>query len=250
MASIRIIHMSDLHIADKGKPIWDTDTLAHFDAALERIETELNIDAIFITGDIADNGSQWAYDYVDSRLSKLGIPTYLCPGNHDWLPNMKKVFNYCKIVPSLEIGGWKFVFLDSTLKDPDEINKNKARGGLNEEDFKFITNIAKDSDVPICLLLHHSPIEPGGWMNRKLLENRDEFKSIISQYDMIRLVLFGHIHYPLTESVNNIVYSSAPAIGFAFDKDLPKYQILDGAEGYNVIDIDEDCHIEINQVRI
>lgn len=250
MASIRIIHMSDLHIADKGKPIWDTDTLAHFDAALERIETELNIDAIFITGDIADNGSQWAYDYVDSRLSKLGIPTYLCPGNHDWLPNMKKVFNYCKIVPSLEIGGWKFVFLDSTLKDPDEINKNKARGGLNEEDFKFITNIAKDSDVPICLLLHHSPIEPGGWMNRKLLENRDEFKSIISQYDMIRLVLFGHIHYPLTESDNNIVYSSAPAIGFAFDKDLPKYQILDGAEGYNVIDIDEDCHIEINQVRI
>lgn len=250
MASMRIIHMSDLHIADKGNPIWDTDTLAHFDAAVERIRTEVNIDAIFITGDLADNGSEWAYDYIDNSLSKLGIPTYLCPGNHDWFPNMKKVFNYCKIVPSLEMGGWKFVFLDSTVKDPDEDNKNKARGGLNEDHFNYITDIAKESDVPICLLLHHSPIEPGGWMNRKLLENREEFRSFIDQYNMIKLVLFGHIHYPLIVSVNNVIYSSAPAIGFAFDKDLPKYQILDGSEGYNVINIEEDCSIVINQVRI
>lgn len=249
MTSMKIIHMSDLHIADKGKPIWDTDTLAHFDAAVERIRTEVNIDAIFITGDIADNGSKWAYDYVDNRLAQLGIPTYLCPGNHDWLPNMKKAFNYCKIVPFLEMGGWEFVFMDSTIKDPDDANKNKARGGLKEGDFKFITEIAMDSDLPICLLLHHSPIEPGGWMNRKLLENRKEFKSIIEQYNMIKLVLFGHIHYPLIESTNNIIYSSAPSIGFAFDKDLPKYQILNGAEGYNVISI-KDNHIEIRHERL
>ena len=69
MTSMKIIHMSDLHIADKGKPIWDTDTLAHFDAAVERIRTEVNIDAIFITGDIADNGSKWAYD-----SSGLNVP--------------------------------------------------------------------------------------------------------------------------------------------------------------------------------
>ena len=48
--------MSDLHIADKGIPIWDTDTLAHFDAAVERIRTEeVNIDAIFITPPIASD---------------------------------------------------------------------------------------------------------------------------------------------------------------------------------------------------
>lgn len=243
--------MSDLHIADKGIPIWDTDTLAHFDAAVERIRTEeVNIDAIFITGDIADNGSEWAYSYVENKLSHLGFPTYVCPGNHDWLPNMKKVFNYCKLVPSLEMGGWKFVFLDSTIKDPDEPNKNKARGVLNEEDFCRVSDIAVKSEDPICLLLHHSPIEPGGWMNRKLLENRNEFNSFIERYDMIKLVLFGHIHYPLIQSVNNIIYSSAPSIGFAFDKELPKYQIMDGAEGYNVINIGEDNQIQIERVLI
>lgn len=250
MASMKIIHMSDLHIADKGIPIWDTDTLAHFEAAVERIKTEEGIDAIFITGDIADNGSEWAYSYVQNKLSQLGLPIYVCPGNHDWLPNMRKVFNYCNIVPSLEMGGWKFVFLDSTIEDPDEPNKNKARGGLNEVDFTRINDIATKSEGPICLLLHHSPIEPGGWMNRKLLENRNEFNSFIERYDMIKLVLFGHIHYPLIQSVNNIIYSSAPSIGFAFDKELPKYQIMDGAEGYNVINIGEDNQIQIDRVLI
>lgn len=106
MASMKIIHMSDLHIADKGKPIWDTDTLAHFDAALERIETEENIDAIFITGDIADNGSEWAYEYVDEAMARLGIPTYVCPGNHDWVPNMKNTLKFCQMQgwSKLEVG--------------------------------------------------------------------------------------------------------------------------------------------------
>lgn len=250
MASMKIIHMSDLHIADKGKPIWDTDTLAHFDAALERIETEENIDAIFITGDIADNGSEWAYEYVDEAMARLGIPTYVCPGNHDWVPNMKNTLKFCQMPRAVKIGSWDFILLDSTMLDPDIPSKNRARGYITDDDLSSLNLIADKSDCPICILLHHSPIEPGGWMNRKLLENRDEFKSIIEQYNMIKLVLFGHIHYPLIESTNNIIYSSAPSIGFAFDKDLPKYQILDGAEGYNVIYIDEERHIKFNQVRI
>lgn len=33
------------------------------------------------------------------------------------------------------------------------------------------------------------------------------------------------------------MYVSAPSVGFAFDKDLPKFKIAIGDEGFNVIDV-------------
>ena len=49
-------------------------------------------------------------------------------------------------------------------------------------------------------------------MNKKLLENRNEFKEFISDKEHVKLVLFGHIHYPMTEVYKGVLYSSAPSI--------------------------------------
>lgn len=247
---MKIIHISDLHIADNGEPIWGTDTKAHFDRAIEKISHEKDIDAIFITGDIADNGAAWSYEYVDQAMFKLGIPTYVCPGNHDWGPTMCEKLKYCKMLKSETIGDWRFVFMDSTVIDPDDASKNKARGYFKNSDQQYLEFTLPASDRPTCILLHHSPIEPGGWMNKKLLENRQDFKEFISNYESVKLVLFGHIHYPMTEVHNEVLYSSAPSIGFAFDKDMPKYQIMDNQEGYSIIHINTVNHINIQTVRI
>jgi hypothetical protein len=71
--------------------------------------------------------------------------------------------------------------------------------------------------------LHHPPIEPGGWLNRKLLDNRDIFNKLIRKYEQVKLVLYGHTHYNLQTSLDGILYTSASSIGFAFDKELSKY---------------------------
>lgn len=241
---MKIIHISDLHIADNGAPIWDTDTCAHFDMAIRRISAERDVDAIFITGDIADNGSVWAYEYVDRAMALIGIPTYVCPGNHDWLPNMHMTMNYCQMRRNIKIGDWNFILLDSTMVDPDDPTKNRARGSLKDEDLEYIEQSSNESESSICLVMHHSPIEPGGWMNKKLLENRVAFKNLISTLQQVKLVLFGHVHYPMIEKCASAIYASAPSVGFAFDKNLPKYQISSGDEGYNIL------HIEGNDVRI
>ncbi len=237
---MKIIHMSDLHITEGGIPIWDTDTKYHFDLAIEKIKHEDNIDAIFITGDIADNGSKWAYEYVDLKMQQLGIPTYVCPGNHDWTPQMKQTLRFCKMEPCVEISGWKFILLDSTIPDEDLPEKNRARGVLSKYSLSVIEDIANTSISPICILLHHSPLEPGSWLNKKILENRDEFKSHINGFKNIKLVLFGHVHYPFVESQSKITYVSAPSIGFAFDPNLNKYEIAKGCEGYNLIEVVSD----------
>ena len=241
---MKIIHISDLHIADNGLSIWDTDTCVHFDKAIQQISAESNVDAIFISGDIADNGSVWAYEYVDKTMAELGIPTYICPGNHDSLSNMRMTMKYCQMRRNIKIRDWNFIILDSTMVDPDDPTKNRARGSLKEEDLEFIEQSANESKSPICIVMHHSPIEPGGWMNKKLLENRGALKNLISRLQQVKLVLFGHVHYPVTEIYGSTVFTSAPSVGFAFDKDLPKYQISSGDEGYNIL------HIEGNNVQI
>ena len=40
--------------------------------------------------------------------------------------------------------------------------------------------------------------------------------------------------------MDGIIYTSAPGIGFGFDKDLPKFQIADGTEGFNLIKLEQD----------
>ena len=103
--------------------------------------------------------------------------------------------------------------------------------------------------MPTIIAFHHPPIEPGGWLNRRLLENRDFFTKYISEKNNVKLVLYGHIHYHIQHRIGNTLFSAAPSIGYAFDKDMPKFQIAKGQEGFDIIDI-HDGSIQICKMLI
>ena len=103
--------------------------------------------------------------------------------------------------------------------------------------------------IPTAIIFHHPAKEPGGWLNRRLLENRDQFNDIISKNSHVKLVLYGHIHYGIQHIENGVLYSAAPSIGYAFDKELPKFQIADKQEGFNVIEIRNQT-IDIVKINI
>lgn len=63
-----------------------------------------------------------------------------------------------------------------------------------------------------------------------------DFNAFIQDFEHVKLVMYGHIHYHTRERIGHVVYTSASSVGFAFDKDLPKFQIADGKEGFSVID--------------
>lgn len=86
-------------------------------------------------------------------------------------------------------------------------------------------------------------------MNRRLLENRDEFNQAVNSYSNARLVLYGHIHYFTEVQQGHIKYSSSTSVGFAFDKDLPKFQIADGLEGFSLIEINSDI-IDVANIQL
>ncbi len=240
---IRILHISDIHLTQLGSPIWGADVKLNFDSAIKFIsEIKLEIDAIFITGDLSNDGSIESYKYIDAAFASIGVPTYCCMGNHDNIDHVLSVFssgfiNYC---PIAYVADWKFLILNSIVPDEEDLGKNKARGYLSETSLKFLESSITLDKRNTAIVLHHPPIEPGGWLNRKLLDNRDIFNKLIRKYEQVKLVLYGHTHYNLQTSLDGILYTSASSIGFAFDKELPKFEIAQGQEGFNVYEICND----------
>ena len=235
---MKLIHMSDLHLTEKGKIIWGTDTMAHFDRAIDDIRHMDDIDAIIVTGDLSDDGSLWSYQYADKRFASIEIPTYCCPGNHDSLKTMLCDFRpaFISFLPTFCLEGWKIILANTVV--PDEANQslNKSRGFLSDDWLLRIEEELKEG-LPTIIAMHHPSQEPGGWLNRRLLENRSVFNDMITNYPNARLVLYGHTHYFTDFICGNIRHTSSSAIGYAFNKDLPKFQIAEGLEGYNIIEI-------------
>ena len=238
---MKLIHLSDIHLTENGRKIWETNTFAHFQKAIQRIKELSGIDGIVISGDLSDDGSLWTYKYIDQAFAKIGIPTFCCPGNHDNLREFYQGYKplFCKIKETFELCGWTFIMLNSAMI-------GMSRGSINTE--KLSQHI-QQSIGPVAIILHHPPIEQKGWLNRKLLDNRDIFNDIIQHCTNVRLVLYGHTHYHTDSIINGIVYSSAPSIGFAFNPNLPKFEIASGEEGFNVIETKDDS-ITITTVKL
>lgn len=240
---MKIVHISDIHLANLGAIIWDTDTKSHFDRAIEIITEMKSIDAIIITGDLSDDGSSWAYKYIDNAFSKTGIPTFCCPGNHDDIKLMRSnIFQFIKVPNKSLINDCKLLLLDSTMP-------NMARGMLYENQMQNLQYELESDSRPTIIAFHHPSFEPGGWLNRKLLENREELNSLLFKFSNVKLVLYGHIHYSIQHKLGGAIFSAAPSIGYAFDLNLPKFQIAKGEEAFNLINIESD-NIQINTIKL
>lgn len=233
---MKLIHISDIHLTENGREIWGVNTLNQFCKAIQQIKELDGIDSIIVSGDLSDDGSRWTYEFLDQAFAEIGIPTYCCFGNHDNLEDFyhgyKPIFVENRDI--FELCGWNFIMVNSAIA-------GMSRGFFNS---KLLTNQLSKCSGPVAIILHHPPIEQEGWLNRKLLENRDEFNDIIQHVGNVRLVLYGHTHYHTIKTISGIVYSSAPSTGFAFNPNLPKFEIAHGEEGYDII------HINGNDVLI
>lgn len=248
---MRIIHMSDLHLTSDKHPIWGVDTYKQFVKALNSIGSIPNIDCIVVSGDIADDGNLLTYQYVDDMLNSLSIPVLWCPGNHD---NIETYFDFAESSKSIiknpiTINGIQLISLNTVAPDENCPSLNRSRGVLFENDFQYLSNNISGQDNPSILVMHHPSIDPGSWMTNKILKNRELFNDTIQHYRNIFLILYGHIHYHMIHKQYGKTYVSAPSVGFAFNKDFPKYELDKGQEGFLIIDI-ENRNIDVQIVKI
>lgn len=188
--SLRLLQLSDCHLqndpADGYRGICP-------ELNLQRIihtAREWQPEALVLSGDLADQATDKAYQRLNDYIAELKLPVMAFPGNHDDFGLMQStltdsVFTWQN--PWL-MGGWQLVWLDSNLAHQPE-------GELDQNKLAVLDTI--DPELPTLLFLHHQPVEVGTpWIDRFKLKNPELLWQWLENHPHnIQAVSWGHIHH-------------------------------------------------------
>jgi len=222
--NLTIVQVSDLHICEDGKFAYEvSDTLQGLKDFIRHInKITLSIDLLVISGDLSDDGTISSYKIIKENLSKLVIPYYIIPGNHDNKKNMASVFtghkylnNYIdnRIFHSFIIQNIKIILLDS-------VSPGDPHGSLTDGILKTL-EVELDINNKSLVFLHQPPFPSGiGFMDNQPYLNRNRLFNILSKAENLLLVGCGHIHRAMFSRKDGINFSLAPSTAMQLDLNL------------------------------
>jgi 3',5'-cyclic AMP phosphodiesterase CpdA len=216
-----IAHLTDLHMRAGRQPSAEWRDLGNggLDDIVDAIAAfEPRVDAVALTGDLADPGTPEDYARLMLPLRRLRIPLLPIPGNHDVrepmraglagllpLPNADPWIQY-----AVDIGPLRVVALDTLRPGNDE-------GELCDGRLAWAAAVlAAAHDRPTLLLMHHPPIALGiaGMDAMRLLKGAEELGTLIRRHPRMVGILCGHYHRPVAASWRGapLLVAASPAM--------------------------------------
>ncbi|MFE6857284.1 metallophosphoesterase family protein [Nocardia sp. NPDC057668] len=252
MNALTLIQLSDTHIrADGAQVQHGVDTYANLTRVLDRLRAFGGpIDALLLTGDLADAGDPAAYRRLRSAIepvaAELGAQVLYVMGNHD----ERRAFGYELLgrapgsVPArphdhvLEVNGLRVIALDSTI--PGRHDGDLEPGQLDWLADQLRTPAARGT----LLAIHHPPL-PSSLAAAKVLglRNTAELAAVLAGTD-VRQIISGHHHLTAASTLAGIPAWIGPAVAYRIEGMAPvgRQQAAAGA-GYTRIDLIEDTFV-------
>ena len=211
-----IAHMTDLHLRPRGLACFrvsDTNMFA------ERAIRALNAltpkpDALVVSGDLTDGSDPREYSVARSLFSRLDMPVYLIPGNHDSTDGMRRAMaDYPgisdnpgeKICYAADIGAVRLIALDTHLP-------NDPRGRLGTFQLQWLDERLKENSRPTLIALHHPPALCGiRHLDAIGLTDADALAEIISPHRHVERILCGHLHRPIIAGFAGKIMTLSPS---------------------------------------
>ncbi|KJY31939.1 phosphodiesterase [Streptomyces sp. NRRL S-495] len=192
---LTIVHFSDIHLGqdhhgDAGERARRRaeQVMAYVDALPGPV------DAVLVTGDLADNGLPAEYREVAKALTSR-YPVLLCPGNHDIREPYREVLlgeepsggpvNRLHALPGADV-----LMLDSSVP-------GRHDGLLDEETLGWLDRTLAEgpADRPALVAFHHPPVTlhlPYVDPIRQFGEER--LAEVLGRHPRVRALLCGHAH--------------------------------------------------------
>ncbi|WP_299540073.1 metallophosphoesterase [uncultured Streptomyces sp.] len=152
------------------------------------------VDALLVTGDIADHGAEAEYEEA-ARLLAAPFPVLTCPGNHDVRAAYRKAFlgeepSDGPVNRVRRIGGTSILMCDSTVPGRDE-------GRLDAQTLDWIdaTLAGLPRGAPALLAFHQPPVAlhhplPDAYM----LQESDRLAGLLGAHPQVVALITGHAH--------------------------------------------------------
>lgn len=204
-------HISDLHLDGVERSTERARRVMDYLRALPH-----PVDALLVTGDIADHGEPSEYEEAAALLD-VPFPVLMCPGNHDVRGPYRKVLlgepvDETPINRIHMVGGVAILMCDSSIPERDE-------GRLDDVTRAWIaTTLDGLGDVPALLAFHHSPVPLHHWLHDSmLLQEPEALAELIAAYPNIRALLVGHAHTAAATTFADRPLLVAPGVTWALE---------------------------------
>jgi 3',5'-cyclic-AMP phosphodiesterase len=229
--AMRILHISDTHVRrETGSDVHGVDAREALRLMLRDCAAIPGIDALVVTGDVADDGSREAYadvrDMIGTFARERVIPAILSTGNHDERHAFTEVLGSGhrdatgadRPVADLEsaageraaaslVDGVRIVTLDSLVP-------GKAYGLISELQLDWLRDLlGRPAGRGTVLAFHHPPIAlPGAELQQAFgLQNPTALADVIRGTD-VRIILCGHFHLQLSGVLDNTPVWATPGV--------------------------------------
>ena len=253
-----IAHVSDTHLLQGGAFLGDrADTVSPLRRLVEQL-TRLgtSLDAVVVTGDVADLGEPDAYriarDEIAPLIDATGAELVWVMGNHDERGPFREGLldeadpgDGAPVHRVIECDGLRIVALDSTVP-------GYHHGNLDDASLDWLESVLADpAPRGTVIAMHHAPIAtPLALMDVLELRRQDELAAVVRGTD-VRLILGGHLHYPTQGMFAGIPVSVAGATAYTMDLSAPPRELLglDGGRSFSLVHLFDD-HVVTSTVPV
>jgi Icc protein len=162
-----------------------------------------SMDAIVVTGDVAEDGSEEAYRSADDLIRQASTSRYFIAGNHDNDDAMGAVLG--------DVGGLRLVQLSAhwTLALVNSHWVGHDAGYIRDGLLAELRNALDRLTSHVVLAVHHPPLsvcsEPECG-----LANSDRLLEVVGG-SRVRVVLSGHVHQTFRTVADGITFLGAPS---------------------------------------
>lgn len=254
MTSLRILHLTDAHLFGDDSRHYDrVDTREHLTRALEHVD-HLRFDLVVCSGDVSEDGTAESYRWLRETLGtwarERGARVVYAMGNHDRRETFREVLGGGQpdareqvmagtdearpVASAATVDGWRTIVLDSSIPQ-------RGYGSIEPEQLGFLrSQLATPAPNGTVLVIHHPPIDAQTELLQALALDADDTRALLDALrgSDVRVVLSGHYHLPLVETVAGVPVVVAPGVAnIARSFDDPREESAIDGFGGAVVDI-------------
>jgi len=211
-----IAQLSDLHICSSGALSAKNVFAERAIEAIHRLN--LRPDVVILTGDVTEFGTEEEYKLVSRMLSRLDIPVYPVPGNHDDRNRMRAEFRQLgQLTAGYKLLNYVVETRPVRLIGLDSVIPGRAEGALSQETLDFLDDaLAKERCVPTLIFLHHPPFMTGikGKDSIRIFEGADKLVRILAGHRQIERIVSGHFHRSIQARLANTICQVSPPVRY------------------------------------
>lgn len=193
----RLLHLSDTHLHAPGATTLhpEIDVRARLERVLEEVRTRGPFDAVVITGDVCDDGTEAAAREVRAMVADLAPVILAVPGNHDFSAPVRAAFGE----PRAEVGPWLVLGIETQVEQHVE--------GVADH---IVPALAEVGTQPAVLLMHH-PIQSRSTHEWFTLRGGVAAAEAVATHTAPLVVLSGHTHEAYASTLGGAYLLGAPS---------------------------------------